>query len=100
MPVRGTHPIVARLLAQSAANAEAPGQADHRRRLLAPLSGRVIEVGAGSGLNFRYYPASVTQVVAVEPEPYLRTLAIKASQTAPAVLEVVDGVAEDLPADD
>jgi hypothetical protein len=36
------------------------------------LSGRVIEVGAGSGANFAYYPTTVSEVVAVEPEGYLR----------------------------
>jgi len=32
------------------------GGVDHRRRLLAGLTGRVIEVGAGNGLNFAHYP--------------------------------------------
>ena len=35
--------------------------------LLAAVTGRVIEVGAGIGLNFRHYPTTVTEVVAVEP---------------------------------
>ncbi len=43
---------------------ERRGVAEHRQTLLAGLSGRVIEVGAGNGLNFAYYPAAVTQVVA------------------------------------
>jgi SAM-dependent methyltransferase len=42
-----------------------------RRENLAGLSGRVLEVGAGTGTNFAYYPATVDQVVAVEPEPHL-----------------------------
>ena len=42
--------------------------AEHRDELLAGTSGRVIEVGAGSGLNFGHYPNEVTEVVAVEPE--------------------------------
>jgi hypothetical protein len=33
--------------------AERRGGAEHRRKLLAGLSGLVIEVGAGSGANFR-----------------------------------------------
>ncbi len=36
------------------------------------MSGRVIEVGAGAGSNFAHYPATVEDVMAVEPEPYLR----------------------------
>jgi ubiquinone/menaquinone biosynthesis C-methylase UbiE len=71
--------------------------AEHRQRMLAGLAGRVIEVGAGNGLNFRHYPPGVTQVVAVEPEPHLRRLAERAAVSAPVPVEVVDGVAEELP---
>jgi ubiquinone/menaquinone biosynthesis C-methylase UbiE len=81
-------------------SAEAHGAAEHRRALLAGLHGRVIEVGAGHGLNFAYYPGSVTQVIAVEPEPHLRRLAVEASSRAPVPVEVRDATAEALPAED
>ena len=74
--------------------------AEVRRRLLADTAGRVLEVGAGSGTNFAHYPPAVTQVVAVEPEPYLRELAERAADRAPVPVSVVDGVAEALPAGD
>jgi ubiquinone/menaquinone biosynthesis C-methylase UbiE len=73
---------------------------DHRRRLLAGLTGRVLEVGAGNGLNFPHYPATVTEVLAIEPEPYLRRLAVAASRQALVPIRVVDGTAETLPAPD
>ena len=73
---------------------------DHRRRLLAGLTGRVLEVGAGNGLNFPHYPATVTEVLAIEPEPYLRHLALAAARQAPVPIRVVDGTAEALPAPD
>ena len=38
-----------------------------RAQACAPLSGEVIEIGFGSGLNVRFYPSAVTSVVAVEP---------------------------------
>ena len=38
-----------------------------RREACAPLSGRVLELGFGSGLNVRWYPPEVTAVAAVEP---------------------------------
>jgi ubiquinone/menaquinone biosynthesis C-methylase UbiE len=76
------------------------GAADHRTALLADLQGRVIEVGAGHGLNFSYYPASARQVVAVEPEPHLRRLAQASAEGAPVSVEVKSGLAETLPAED
>jgi SAM-dependent methyltransferase len=76
------------------------GAADHRKRLLAGLSGRVVEVGAGDGGNFAYYGPGVTHVVAVEPEPYLRAKAAERATTSPVSVEVVDGVADRLPAPD
>ncbi len=63
-------------------------------------AGKVIEVGAGSGLNFAHYPASVTEVVAVEPEPYLRARASEAARMARLMVRVVDGTADRLPAGD
>ncbi len=72
----------------------------HRDELLAGLSGRVIEVGAGAGSNFAHYPTTVEQVVAVEPEPYLRERARAAAASANVPIEVLDGVADLLPAED
>ena len=48
---------------------------EYRDELLAGLSGRVLEIGAGNGMNFRDYPAIVDEVVALEPEAYLRSKA-------------------------
>jgi ubiquinone/menaquinone biosynthesis C-methylase UbiE len=68
--------------------------------MLAGLSGRVLEVGPGNGLNFPHYPTSVAEVVAVEPEPYLRGQAAEAAATAPVPIRVADGTADELPAAD
>jgi ubiquinone/menaquinone biosynthesis C-methylase UbiE len=96
-PVR--HPLFARCYARVGHLMDAE-IGDHRRRLLAGLAGRVLEVGAGNGLNFPHYPASVTEVLAIEPEPYLRRLALAAARQAPVPIRVVDGTAEALPAHD
>ena len=78
---------------------EAAGGAAHRDELLDGLSGRVIEIGAGNGLNFRYYPSSVTEVVAFEPEPFLRARAQEAAAVASVKITVADGMADALPAE-
>jgi SAM-dependent methyltransferase len=96
-PVR--HPLFARVYARVGHLMDAE-IGDHRRRLLAGLVGRVLEVGAGNGLNFPHYPATVTEVLAVEPEPYLRRLALAAARQAPVPIRVVAGTAESLPAPD
>lgn len=98
MSGRNSHPLFARMFARMAPAMDRNGGAELRRRLLAGLRGRVIEVGAGSGANFAHYPAEVTSVLAVEPEPYLRRLATGAAADAPVPVEVVSGVAEALPA--
>jgi ubiquinone/menaquinone biosynthesis C-methylase UbiE len=73
------------------------GVAEHRRELLAGSSGRVIEIGAGTGANFLHYPEGVDEVVAIEPEPYLRARASTAATEAIAPVRVVDAVADQLP---
>jgi ubiquinone/menaquinone biosynthesis C-methylase UbiE len=92
------HPIFARIYPHISRGAERSGAAEHRRTLLAGLQGRVVEVGAGHGLNFAYYPVCVTQVLAVEPEPHLRALAQVAAERTPVSVRVESGVAEKLPA--
>jgi ubiquinone/menaquinone biosynthesis C-methylase UbiE len=94
------HPIFARLYARFGRLAEAKGAAEHRDELLSGLSGRVIEVGAGNGLNFGHYPTSVSEVVAVEPESYMRERAAAAARAATVSVTVVDGTADRLPVDD
>jgi ubiquinone/menaquinone biosynthesis C-methylase UbiE len=68
--------------------------------MLSHLSGRVIEVGCGDGVNFAHYPESVASVLAVEPDPDARALAERAAEHAPVEVAVVDGTAEALPAAD
>ena len=85
------HPIFARTYARVGAAAEGKGAAEHRAEMLAGLTGRVIEVGAGTGLNFRHYPPGVTEILAVEPEPLLRKLATEEADGTDVPVEVVDG---------
>jgi ubiquinone/menaquinone biosynthesis C-methylase UbiE len=94
------HPRFARMYLRVAPGAEARGAAEHRRRLLSGLAGQVIEIGAGQGLNFEHYPSTVTDVLAVEPEPTLRAEAERAARAATVPVRVIAGVADALPAAD
>jgi ubiquinone/menaquinone biosynthesis C-methylase UbiE len=71
-----------------------------REELLSGLSGRVLEVGAGNGINFSHYPATVEEVIAIEPEPYLRGKAEEAASAAPIPVTVRSGVADALELED
>lgn len=88
-----SHPIFARIYARRSVD-EARLQETDRRELVAGLSGRILEVGCGNGLNFALYPRQVTEVVGVEPEPYLRRRAVLASSEAQPRVTVVGGRAE------
>ena len=94
------HPIFARVYARLSAGLEHAGVGEHREKMLAGLSGTVVEVGAGSGLNFSHYPESVRSVLAVEPEPHLRGIAERAAGQVQIPITVLDGTADRLPADD
>jgi SAM-dependent methyltransferase len=71
-----------------------------RRRLLAGLRGRVVEVGCGDGRAFEHYPPEVEHVLAVEPDPAAREAAAARAREAAVPIEVVDGSAGALPAGD
>lgn len=100
MSTKVSHPIFARLYARASPRLERAGYGERRRQLLAGLTGRVIEVGAGNGMNFAHYPSEVTGVLAVEPEPHLRELAGAQAGAAPVPVDVVAGTADQLPAAD
>ncbi len=92
------HPIFARVYEKLSVQMDRAGAAEHRDALVEGLHGRVIEIGAGSGLMFAHYPATVAEVLAVEPEPRLRATAETAARSAPVPIRVVDALAEALPA--
>lgn len=96
---RVRHPVFARVFDRLTRVSERV-VGPHRDALVEGLSGRVVEVGAGNGANLHRYPSTVTEVVAVEPEPYLRGKATAAAARAPVRVDVVDGTAENLPLED
>ena len=71
-----------------------------RQGLLADATGSVLEIGAGTGLNFAHYDGNVASLVVTEPEPaMLRRLQRKAHEQAP-LAKVLRAPAEDLPFED
>jgi SAM-dependent methyltransferase len=89
------HPVFARYFHRASARLE-QDVGTYRDELLAGVSGRVLEIGAGNGLNFRHYPPAVAEVVALEPEAYLRGKAAEAAREAAVPVDVRDGVAAPL----
>jgi ubiquinone/menaquinone biosynthesis C-methylase UbiE len=99
-PAARRHPIIFARIYPRLSQAIEPQAGPRRRELLAGLAGSVLEVGAGNGLNFAHYPPTVTEVLAVEPEPFLRELAQAAADRAPVPVKVVEGTADILPVPD
>jgi ubiquinone/menaquinone biosynthesis C-methylase UbiE len=93
-------PRFARMYVKAAGRAERRGADKHRQQLLDGLHGTVVEVGAGHGLNFAHYPDTVDKVIAIEPNPALRQQAQSAAADAAVKVEVLDGVADELPVAD
>jgi len=71
----------------------------YREELVSGLTGEILEVGCGNGMNFSHYGANAV-VSAMEPEPFLREKATEAARSASADITVVEGTAESLPFED
>ena len=90
--------LFARFYDRGLAASETAGLTQHRAALLARARGRVLELGAGTGLNLGHYDASaVTELVLTEPEePMLRRLTTRAAGNEPRA-STVRVAAEELP---
>jgi ubiquinone/menaquinone biosynthesis C-methylase UbiE len=79
---------------------EQAGLRAYREGLLAGVAGQVLEIGAGTGSNLRFYGPGVESLTLTEPEiPMLCRLERKAREQAPGAA-VVRAPAEDLPFED
>lgn len=85
------------------ASAERGGLGELRREVLAPLSGHVVELGAGTGANLAHHPAAVSRLTLCEPvAPMLDRLRRTVASSSPGErdVEVVAAPAEALPLPD
>lgn len=74
MPSRG-HPIFAAFYDFFCAQIERKGLARYREKAAGGATGRVVEIGAGTGRNFPFY-RGIDRLIAVEPDPHMRRRAI------------------------
>src|SRR5690349_10408659 len=81
------------------AKTEAAGLAAHRAGLLAGATGRVLEIGAGTGANLTHYGVAIESLTLTEPEPAMLKRLRRRAQQAGSVT-VLRAPAEALPFDD
>jgi len=101
--VRNVLGVAAALYDRVMAGVEEGGLTRWRSELLAPLSGTVVEIGAGTGRNLPIYPATVNRLVLCEPDRHMRDrLVVRAEKRRGATitaaraeaLDVADGSAD------
>lgn len=88
--------VLPRLLALAMRNREL---VPYRQRVGLAASGRVLELGIGSGLNLGFYGPDVTSVVGVDPSPQLLRMAQERSRGARFPVELVGAAGERLSLD-
>jgi ubiquinone/menaquinone biosynthesis C-methylase UbiE len=93
--------VFARYYDRVMAQTEAAGLGARRSELLAGAAGRVVEIGAGTGVNLTRYPAAVSELVLVEPEaPMVARLQARLAAEPRAGTRVVQAPAEAIPLPD
>jgi ubiquinone/menaquinone biosynthesis C-methylase UbiE len=80
--------------------AERRGLRDLRRDLVHRARGRVLELGAGTGLNLCHYPTTVSDLVLTEPDPNMAARLRKRARLSAPKATVVEAPAENLPFED
>jgi SAM-dependent methyltransferase len=93
--MRSEHGLFAAVYDRVTAPAERAGLADRRRRLLAAATGRVLEVGGGTGLNLAHYPAGLGTVFVLEPDGAMRERLLEKVPAARVPVEIHDAGIED-----
>jgi ubiquinone/menaquinone biosynthesis C-methylase UbiE len=82
------------------AGPERSGLGELREGLLADARGRVLELGAGTGLNLDHYRGGVSELVLTEPDPHMAKRLRERAAASSIPTQVVEAGAEQLPFDD
>jgi ubiquinone/menaquinone biosynthesis C-methylase UbiE len=69
----------------------------YRERVIGAAEGRVLEIGAGSGLNLPLYPAATREVLALEPSLRLIRMAQDTSSKTSTKVAFIEAIAEAIP---
>lgn len=99
-PARGmgtARPVFARWYGVLSRRAERGELGRRRRALLMQASGRVLDLGAGTGESFKHFPAAVSELVALDPDPLMLRQARRRLVEAKMPVRLVRGVGERLP---
>ena len=73
---------------------------DVRRRMLADATGRVVEIGSGTGVNLQHYPRTIEELVCTEPEEPMAKRLRKKAEESDLPVRVVHAPGEKLPFED
>ena len=89
--------ILARLYDSTLWLGELAGMRRRRAALVGAAFGRVLEIGAGTGLNIAHYPDEIAELVLTEPEPAMRRRLARRLQRHGRIAQIIDAPAEQLP---
>jgi ubiquinone/menaquinone biosynthesis C-methylase UbiE len=72
----------------------------YRERVVGGATGRVLEIGFGSGLNLPYYNETVDEIIDIDSSPGMLALAERSVASSPRKVTLIARSAHDLPLDD
>ncbi len=72
---------------------------ERKRKLFSALSGRVLEIGPGTGANLEYYPENIS-LIGLEPNPFMQNYLKERAEELYQKIEIITGTAENIPLTD
>ncbi|MEN8112991.1 MAG: class I SAM-dependent methyltransferase [Actinomycetota bacterium] len=91
------HPLLARIYDTVLTPTERAGTRDQRRRMMEGVTGRIVEIAAGTGLNVPFYPETAAEIHAVEPDRHMVDRLVRKAPSSPVPLFLYRGDAHHLP---